>query len=392
MTSEKGYSRLLHDNLCVAAHGLESAKRKYVISMKRWQRIVLTLGILAVGLISVLAVTARVYTEPFKDSQGSVLPNSVAVMEKHEIGGLPQMLWLRGANVDNPALILLHGGPGASEAALFRHYNNELEKHFLVVYWEQRGTGRSFSPSIPPDTMNTRQFVSDLDEVVALVKERFHKDKVLLLGHSWGTALGTLYAYEHPENVAAYIGIGQVANMPEGEKQSYDYALSEARRRNDTKAVRELERIGSPPHDVRAMLTSRRWVERFGGSFHSAMNTGDLILAALSTSEGSWWDILLFGRGNQFSLNRLWPEFRNFKLDETHLEFEVPVFFLEGRYDYQVPATVAETYFNKISAPHKELIWFENSAHNVPFEEPKEFNEVLMKVKDSSLGRVGSVF
>jgi proline iminopeptidase len=346
--------------------------------MKRWKRSVVVASVSLGILVVFLAVTARVYTEPFKDAQGKIIPGSVAVMEKHTTGGLSQMLWFRGMSVDNPVLILLHGGPGASESALFRHYNGELEKHFLVVYWEQRGTGRSFYPNIPADTMNIRQFVNDLDEVVALVKERFHKDKVILLGHSWGTAIGTLYAYEHPENVLAYVGVGQVADMPEGEKVSYDYARSEARQRNNTKAIAELERIGSPPHTVKEMLTSRKWVERFGGSFHADLNTGNVILAALSTSEGSWWDLILFGRGNQFSLNHLWPEFRDFKLDERYLEFNVPVFFLEGRYDWQVPAAVAETYFNKIKAPYKELIWFENSAHNVPFEEPETFNEVLV--------------
>ncbi len=332
-----------------------------------------------VGLAAFLTVTVRVHTEPFRDAKGNIVPGSVAVMEKHTIGGLPQMLWFRGVSVTNPVLIVLHGGPGASELALFRHYNNELEKHFLVVYWEQRGTGRSFYPNLPSETMMMRQFVSDLDEVVRLVKDRFRKDKVILLGHSWGTAVGTLYAYEHPENVAAYLGIGQVANMPRGEKASYDYALEQARQHENAKAVDELERIGLPPHTVQEMFTSRKWVEQFGGSFHADMNTGDLILSALSTTEGSWWDLILFGRGNQFSLRHLWTEFRDFNLGETYLEFKVPIFFLEGRYDWQVPAVVAETYFNKIKAPYKEFVWFETSAHNVPFEEPKAFNTFLIE-------------
>lgn len=106
-----------------------------------------------VGLAAFLAVTARVHTEPFRDVKGNIVPGSVTVMEKHTIGGLPQMLWLRGVSVTNPMLIVLHGGPGASEATVFRHYNSELEQHFLVVYWEQRGAGRSFYPNLPSETM-----------------------------------------------------------------------------------------------------------------------------------------------------------------------------------------------------------------------------------------------
>jgi proline iminopeptidase len=349
------------------------------MKVKHWKRMMVVIVIVFVGVTAFLAVTARVHTEPFRDAEGNIVQSSVAVMEKHTIGGLPQMLWFRGVSVDNPALILLHGGPGASESTLFRHYNSELEQHFLVVYWEQRGAGRSFYPSIPPETMNIRQFVTDLDEVVNLVKERFHKDKVILLGHSWGTAIGTLYAYEHPENVAAYVGVGQVANMPEGEKVSYDYALEQAQQHDNAKAIEELERMGPPPHNVKEMLTSRKWVEKFGGSFHSDIDTGDLILAGLSTTEGSWWDVMLFGRGNGFSLDSLWPEFRNFKLEERYLEFDVPVFFLEGKYDWQVPAVVTEAYFNKLKAPYKQLVWFETSAHNVPFEKPMAFNKFLIE-------------
>lgn len=105
-------------------------------------------------------------------------------METVTIGDIPQSIWFRGVNTANPALILLHGGPGASEVALFRHYNAALEQHFLMVYWEQRGTGRSYHSDIPPDSMTIAQFLRDLDEVVELVKRRFDKDKVVLLGHS----------------------------------------------------------------------------------------------------------------------------------------------------------------------------------------------------------------
>ena len=196
------------------------------------------------GLTLLLAFTAGVHTEPFRDANGKVISNSVAVMEKFEIGGVKQMLWFRGVDTSKPALILLHGGPGASESALFRHYNSELEKYFLVVYWDQRGAGRSFYADIPPDSMNISQFVSDLDEVVTIVKKRFNKKQVVLLGHSWGTVIGALYAYEHPENVAAYVGVGQIANMPVGETKSYEFTLSEAKMRQNQTAITAQGRIG----------------------------------------------------------------------------------------------------------------------------------------------------
>jgi pimeloyl-ACP methyl ester carboxylesterase len=132
-----------------------------------------------------------------------------------------------------PALILLHGGPGASEAALFRHYNAELERHFLVIYWEQRGAGQSYDSDIPPESMTIAQFVRDLDEVVELVRRRFQKRRVILLGHSWGTVLGTIYSYEHPEKVAVYVGVAQISDKRREDAISCQFALASAQRRRN---------------------------------------------------------------------------------------------------------------------------------------------------------------
>ena len=202
----------------------------------------------AFAFAMLLLSTGCVHTVPFRDAKGNVIPGSIARMESATIGGISQSIWFRGVSQSNPALILLHGGPGTSESALFRHYNSDLEHHFLVVYWEQRGTGRSFRSDISPASMTIDQFVRDLDEVVELVRRRFEKDKVVLLGHSWGTVLGTIYASRYPEKVSVYVGVGQIADTPQSRRLSYDFAVSEAKKRGNIKAISELERIGPPPY------------------------------------------------------------------------------------------------------------------------------------------------
>lgn len=347
------------------------------IELKPSDEMFMSPAILTVFL-TILLLYGCVHTAPFRDGQGRIVPGSVALMETVFIGGIPQQLWYRGIDTGNPALLILHGGPGVSEAALYRSFNSELERHFLVVNWEQRGTGRSFHSDIPPKSMTIGQFLQDLDDVVELIQKRFHKENVVLLGESWGTALGTLYAFHHPEKVAAYVGIGQVAHMPQGERLSYDYALTQAMTRDDENAIKELHAIGPPPHTVDEMLVSRYWVERFGGAFHADLSTGKLIWAALNTDEINFVDLILFGRGNRFSLEHLWPEFS--RLDLTvYKVFKTPVFFLLGRYDRQVPATLAASYFEAIEAPCKRLIWFEHSAHHPPFEETDKFNNVMIE-------------
>lgn len=317
------------------------------------------------------------HTRPFRDARGEVLAGSIATMETIEIGGVAQSVWFRGASTDRPALVLLHGGPGASESALFRHYVPGLERRFLVVYWEQRGTGRSYHRDLAAESLTIERLLADLDELVEIVRERFGKRRVVLLGHSWGTVLGVLYAERHPEKVAAYVGVAQIASAPEGFRVSHEFAIAEAVRRVDEDALEELREIGPRPRSVDDALALGRWVERFGGMFHGELSTGRLVWAALGTDEANLVDLVRFGLGNRFSLEALWDEWSTIDLASSHREFAVPIFFLLGRHDRHVPASLAADYFEHVRAPCKRLVWFEESAHDPPFEEPARFERVL---------------
>jgi pimeloyl-ACP methyl ester carboxylesterase len=145
-------------------------------------------------------------TPPFRDRRGELVPGSIAEVEYLRLGGLDQWVMIRGERVSNPPLILLHGGPGLSETVFFRRFNAPLEKSFTLLYWDQRGAGRSFDGKIPRSTMTVGRFIADLDELVDAVRKRLGKKKVAILGHSWGSALGVLYAARFPEKVSAYIG------------------------------------------------------------------------------------------------------------------------------------------------------------------------------------------
>lgn len=331
------------------------------------------------------ALSGCSHTPPFTDADGDVIPGSVASMEMLRIGGVEQSVWFRGIDTDKPALILLHGGPGASEAPLFRHYDSELEKDFLVVYWEQRGAGRSFHSDIPPESMTIDQFVSDLNELVDLVRTRFHKQRVFLVAHSWGTIPGLVYAHDYPDKVAAYVGVAQIANYAEGEKLSYQWALEQARERQNEDALEDLQAMAPAPDSVDDELLKGRWVEAFGGVFHQPMSTGTLIKAALDTDEATLLDLVRFGRGNRFSLEQLRPDY--YSVDLTRYKsFQVPIVFILGRYDWHVPSVLAADWFAELQAPAKRLFWFEESAHNPPFEEPDRFVEVLTQ-EVAPLGR-----
>jgi proline iminopeptidase len=318
-------------------------------------------------------------TPPFVDAAGRVLPRSIASMETIRLGGIDQAVWFRARDVRAPALILLHGGPGTSESALFRHFNARLEDHFLVVYWEQRGTGRSYHRGVRRESMTIAQMEQDLHALVDTVRSRFAKQRVILLGHSWGTVLGTRYAHRFPERVAAYVAVAQIVDFDEGQRISLEWALTEALDRGDDRALAALRRLAPRPDSVAEDLELGRWVERLGGQMRAGLSTGRLILAALRESETSLIDLWKFGAGNRFSLEALRPQYAHLDLRSLR-EFGVPVVFMLGRHDWHVPSVLAADYFEMIDAPCKRLVWFEEAAHNPPFEQPERFLRAMVDV------------
>ncbi len=198
-------------------------------------------------------------TPPFRGPHGEVVPGSIAEVAYRRLGGLDQWVMIRGQSVDNPPLILLHGGPGLSETGFFRYFNSPLEQSFTAVYWDQRGAGKSFDGAIPRSSMTVQRLISDLDELVDGVCDRLGKTKVAIFGHSWGSALGALYAARFPRKVAAYVGSGQIGDWAASELASYEFALAEAQPRGSHRGVKKLRAIGPPPFPAAAVFTERTW-------------------------------------------------------------------------------------------------------------------------------------
>lgn len=318
-------------------------------------------------------------TPPFLDSDGRPVAGSVATMERVVLGGVEQSIVIRGRSARAPILIWLHAGPGTDETGMWRRNNAALEDHYLVVYWTQRGAGRSWQPDIPPASMTIPQFVADLDQLVGLLQGRFRQPRVALAGHSWGTNIGIAYALAHPDKVSAYVGVGQVTFATESERRSYAFTMTEARRRNDAEAIAELTALGPPPYPIASILTQREWLEKFGGgSFRKPVSMPQLMWQSFQASEVTWLDGVGFVRGADFSLKALAPEMA--RVDWLHgaTRLAVPIFIVAGRHDHNTDSNLAFDYFKRIEAPYKRFIWFEDSAHSPMFEQPAAFNAFMI--------------
>lgn len=306
----------------------------------------------------------------------------VSSMETVNIGGVEQVILMRGKNVGNPILLFLHGGPGTAQIGFARKLQEKLEEDFLVVNWDQRGSGLSFQKEMKEESMTIRQMTNDTKELIDYLLKRFQQKKVFLCGHSWGSILGILTAIEIPNKIHAYIGIGQVVNILEGEKLSYEYVKKEATKRSNTKATKALDEIGFKPTSLDYIRLQRRWLEKFGGSMIGISMNQLMLSDIFKIKEYTLKDWGLFAKGAMFSLSSLWEEVLSINLLDTHLKMDIPLFFCIGRHDFQTPSSLAFEYFEKVEAPKKEFFWFEHSAHAPNFEEPERFSQICKEIKD----------
>jgi|SRR5215469_3876822 len=348
-------------------------------------RVVGRIILCGIGFVSLSATGFAIYllmpisTPQFLDPQGHALPHSIAVVERWTINDIPQSVIIRGRDLSNPVLIWVHGGPGSSETPVVRHFNAPLEDHFVMVYWDQRCAGHSLNLFGPrPKSVKIDDYVADLGVLITGLQNRLHCGKVILVAHSWGTVPGILYTERHPENVVAYVGIGQEADTPESEKRSYAWVMNQALARGDSNAAARLALIGPPPRSNGSDWTPRDLLQRYGGQFHADLSVPKLALISATASEVNWRDVaaLLFAKDYNEGIENAEAKVI---LDNNHLRFRVPIFFISGRFDHTVDAELAARYLDRVSAPKKAFIWFENSAHNPPFEEPRHFNTTMIE-------------
>jgi pimeloyl-ACP methyl ester carboxylesterase len=257
-----------------------------------------------------------------------------------------------------------------------------------VVEWDQRGTGKTYASNdreIQRRTMNVAQMEHDTVEVVNYLRNRFHRKKIFVVGHSWGSVLGLWLAHEHAELIYAYVGVGQIINTPQNDKVAYQNALQQARIRQNPEAVKDLESIApfDPPDvDFRKGSIARRWEAQLLGPPASGADFTDparLLTDLISSPDYTLVDDYSFIRGQSLSMNVLLPAVSKLDLRQLGSDFRAPVFFFEGKYDpYCIPSLIWD-YNQTIRAPQKEFVWFDNSGHFPFFEEPQKFSDELVR-------------
>jgi len=306
-----------------------------------------------------------------------VSPNGIDEAKAVEIGGIRQWITVRGRDRRNPILLVLHGGPAAPDLPNRYLFEGPWTDYFTVVEWDQRGSGKTYELNEPEKiapTMHTERMVQDTEELVAYLRATYNKKKIFALGHSWGTILGLNLAARRPDWLYAYIGVGQIINMREGERICYEWVLNAARKTGDAQAIKELEAIAPYPEPngalpLEKLNVERKWSVHYGGLTYGRKSYDFWENAEKISPDYSEADFKAIDAGSAFSLPKLLPEMA--ATDFTKLtRLGCPVLIFAGRHDYTTPSEPVQRWFDRVEAPSKRWVWFENSAHMIWAEEP----------------------
>ena len=306
------------------------------------------------------------------------------------IGGIEQYLQIRGEDRDNPIILWLHGGPGFPLTYLTYYYQTALEKDYTIVCWEQRGCGRTFYRNKGDNNLTIEQLLADTDEIIDYLRERFGKDKIIIMGQSWGTVLGMDYINIHPEKVDAYIGVGQVTNFWQGKIYVADNAAQIASENGNKEEVEFLERCIeqlSETEDIEK-LDVKSLEEMIIKSIKYLKYDGEMsgtkqIFTAITSPEMSWndakWFLFASDTQNIITYQNSLVNYMYFQFDIMNLnkKYDIPICFIQGDSDWVTPTSLVNDYYEVIASNKKEMMVINNAGHTPFLDNPEQFCEAV---------------
>lgn len=358
--------------------------------MKRKKKMILVIFIV---IVVIFIIAALIILPPsngkipaFKDEKGNVIPNSISEKTWIDVDDSKIGLIIVGENKDNPVLLFCGGGPGIPEYLLESFYGSALIKNFVVVYFDYRGTGLSYK-KVDSDEMNTERYLKDVEFITDYLRNRFAKEKIYLMGHSFGTYIGLNSANNHPEKYHAYLAVSQIVNQKESELIAYDYMLKEYKKNNNKSMVSKLKKYNiTDEEDYNKYKTSNvRDKSMHGLGIGTTRKMDDVIkgifFPSLKCKAYTIKERINIWKGKTASNSfKVTDESFNFNAFDSIDSIDIPIYFFAGKYDYTCAEQLQKKYYDYINAPYKKYYLYENSAHSPIFEEYDKTNNYIKEI------------
>ncbi|RYE00302.1 MAG: alpha/beta hydrolase [Sphingobacteriales bacterium] len=292
----------------------------------------------------------------------ALLAQSQVRFDTLQVGAIKQVVSYTGNN-NLPIILFLHGGPGSSRMKQAAVFSNILQKHFLVVQWDQRETGSTLAlnKSSVPITLDVME--DDTYEVINLLLKKFKQKKLYLVGESWGTVLGFKMAQKHPELLKAYIAFSPVVNQSESEQILLDKLKLDAKEKGNDLEEKELSTVRIPYDNYQQVNYAKKWMLDYDG--HPLPSEH---LAAFANYIKDWSATWL----------PLWNKVLQQNLSVELPKIKCPVYFFLGEKDLQTNFSIANDYFKILKAPEKKLFSFKNAGHSVLTEEAERVQHIII--------------
>ncbi|TBC25041.1 alpha/beta hydrolase [Rhizobium ruizarguesonis] len=301
------------------------------------------------------------------------------------IGGITQAVQLRGWNEANPLLLYVHGGPGMPAMPFGHAFQSEWERHFTIVHWDQRLTGKTLCANGIETGLVLNDFAEDGVDLVRQLQQRFPGRPIGLVGHSWGTAVAIRMLQAAPELFAGYLAIGQVSDFLTAERYGYETVLTEARRRGAAALVTSLNRFPNYPVGnslSHASLSAVRAAEvKLGfGHYRKQSVMLKLLWLAFVSPDYRWRDLLTLAnsKAQYVCLDIALAELPQFVVRAAGVAIQCPVLMVGGAFDLFTPTPAAREFFETIHAPQKKLLEVVELAHFGPLEDAPLFNRIII--------------
>lgn len=298
-----------------------------------------------------------------------------------EINGTKQWISIYGEDINNPVLLYLHGGPGSSTSSYDYAFTRKWADVYTVVTWDQRNCGKSYDKTQNDIELTYDLFMSDGLEMTQFLLEHLGKEKLTILGHSWGTYFGSNLVIAYPEYYDCYIGTGQLVDFNENETAFKEAAYQWAA--DDEEGLALVDKLTVGNYSIDYFSTRNALMKKYGYDILVDGTDYNLIGAQIFNPYYSITDFIKYVSAD-FTVYMDFlasDEFNKFSL-LGRTEYEVPYFNINGDRDYQTNYVIAQEYFDEVEAPYKQMYIMKDTTHGLLESKSEEFSELLHEIAE----------